>query len=87
MNDEERGAIDEWAQKLTAALGLTGLQLDIDGVLDLAGTAARSVVRPAAPLTTFIVGYAAGRAAATGTVPEQAIREATATAVTLCDAG
>jgi pyrrolidone-carboxylate peptidase len=45
-------------------------------VLDLAGDAARSVVRPAAPVTTFLVGYAAGR---NGGGPE-AVAEAVAAA-------
>jgi hypothetical protein len=82
MNDEERAALEEWAGRLRSALGLNDLELDIDGVLDLAGVAARSVVRPAAPLTTFLVGYAAGRAAAGGTDPARAVREATSVAET-----
>jgi len=35
-------------------------------VLALAGVAAHSVVRPAAPLTTFIAGFAAGLASGSG---------------------
>ena len=48
-----------WTQSLGTALGLD-LEVDIDSVLDLARDAAHSVERPAAPLTTFLVGYAAG---------------------------
>lgn len=80
MNNEERQAIDAWVEKLTAELDLVGLPLSVDGILNLAGTAARVIVRPAAPLTTFIVGYAAGLAAATGTEPERALREGIAAA-------
>jgi uncharacterized protein DUF6457 len=55
-------ALDDWVAKLAAELGVTDLDIDIDQVLDLAGAAARAVVRPAAPLTTFVAGLAAGLA-------------------------
>jgi len=58
MTDE---TLTRWWQALTAELGIDP-QADPEALLDLAGTAAHSVVRPAAPLTTFLVGYAAGRA-------------------------
>lgn len=58
--------LDPWCRQLVEALELDGLEVDIDEVLTLAGEAAHTVVRPAAPLTTFIVGFAAGSAAATG---------------------
>ncbi len=83
MNDDERSQIDNWMEKLAGALDLIGLPLEIDDILNLAGTAARTVVRPAAPLTTFIVGYAAGHAAATGVDPHQAMKVAIATAESL----
>lgn len=83
MNDEERGLIDAWVEKLTAKLKLECTPFDIDEILGLAGVAARAVVRPAAPLTTFIVGYAAGRAAAAGADPEQAMRQNVAAALAL----
>ena len=50
-----------WWDALAAELGIAP-DADPEALLDLAGTAAHSVVRPAAPLTTFLVGYAAGRA-------------------------
>ncbi|MET1132041.1 MAG: DUF6457 domain-containing protein [Aeromicrobium sp.] len=50
-----------WWQALTTELGIAP-DADPEALLDLAGTAAHSVVRPAAPLTTFLVGYAAGLA-------------------------
>lgn len=80
MNDDQRTLLEDWSAKVSVALQHPELELDIDGILDLAGTAARVVVRPAAPLTTFIAGYAAGYAAATGTAPAQAMREAVAAA-------
>ncbi|HEY3199808.1 MAG TPA: DUF6457 domain-containing protein, partial [Actinomycetes bacterium] len=36
------------------------LSLDVMDLLELARVAAHEVARPAAPLTTFLVGYAAG---------------------------
>ena len=50
-----------WWRQLAAELGIDP-QADPEALLDLAGTAAHAIVRPAAPLTTFLVGYAAGRA-------------------------
>ncbi len=59
-----RVALSEWCDRLTETLGLDAVAVDIDAVLALAGTAAHAVLRPAAPLTTYLVGYAAGIAAA-----------------------
>ena len=49
-----------WVAELCAALDIDAAALDRDLVLDLARDAAHNVARPAAPLTTFLVGYAAG---------------------------
>ncbi|ROP43593.1 MULTISPECIES: DUF6457 domain-containing protein [unclassified Rathayibacter] len=49
-----------WWDELTAALGLADVPVERDALLSLAGDAAHGVVRPAAPLTTFLAGYAAG---------------------------
>lgn len=65
MTDQKQ-ILEPWCRQLIEALELQGLEVDIDEVLGLAGEAAHAVVRPAAPLTTFIVGYAAGCASATG---------------------
>lgn len=54
--------LDNWVVQVAAELGITDLDVDIDQVLDLAGAAAHAVVRPAAPLTTFVAGLAAGLA-------------------------
>jgi hypothetical protein len=51
--------LTSWAEQLCDALGID-LDVEIDPILDLARDAAHNVDRPAAPLTTFIVGYAAG---------------------------
>lgn len=76
--------LEPWCRRLTEALELNGLDVDIDEVLALAGEAAHTVVRPAAPLTTFIVGFAAGCASATGQATDTvAIRSAVEVARTL----
>jgi Domain of unknown function (DUF6457) len=60
--------LDDWLARVGDTLGLEhdfGADLDRDGVrdlvLDLARDVAHGVARPAAPLTTFLVGLAAGR--------------------------
>jgi hypothetical protein len=50
--------LQEWTHALAAELGVD-VDVDIDLVLELARDAAHGVSRPAAPLTTFLVGYAA----------------------------
>lgn len=50
-----------WATELAAELGIEQA-LDVDTVLKLAADAAHGVMRPAAPLTTFLVGVAIGQA-------------------------
>jgi hypothetical protein len=55
----------EWAQHVCAELELPEeiVKADVDRILDLAKDAAHSVARPAAPLTTYLVGIAVGRGA------------------------
>jgi hypothetical protein len=51
----------EWTDELSAALSLDG-DVDIDLLLDVARESAHAIERPAAPVTTFLLGLAAGRA-------------------------
>jgi len=81
---ETETLLAQWAKTVTEALEVSGLAVDVAAVLDLAADAAHAVIRPAAPLTTFIVGYAAGLAAAGGISPESAVREAMEVARRLC---
>jgi hypothetical protein len=53
--------LQEWTDALAERLGVD-LDVDLKLVLDLARDAAHNVERPAAPVTTFLVGYAAARA-------------------------
>lgn len=74
--------LDEW---ITAVKDELGIDLDVDtGVLlDLARDAAHGVARPAAPLTTFLVGYAAAKAGADG--GPEAVAEAARKAAALAE--
>ncbi|MEV0775125.1 DUF6457 domain-containing protein [Streptomyces sp. NPDC050433] len=84
---EHGNVLDEWITAVKDELGYE-LDVDITLLLDLARDAAHGVARPAAPLTTFLVGYAAGRAAAGGGGPEavaEAARKATALALRWAD--
>ncbi|WP_255316773.1 DUF6457 domain-containing protein [Nesterenkonia sp. Act20] len=69
MTEEEghaRESIELWIRELTHHLEIDGVQIDVDAILALAGQAAHTVVRPAAPVTTYLIGYVAGLAEATG---------------------
>ncbi|GAA5005374.1 hypothetical protein GCM10025734_44420 [Kitasatospora paranensis] len=52
--------LDDWIAEVSTELGIE-LDVDVPGLLDLARVVAHGVARPAAPLTAFLVGYAAGR--------------------------
>jgi Domain of unknown function (DUF6457) len=55
--------LDDWMAEAAAALSRPELALTAAQqaeILDLARVAAHSVARPAAPLTTFLAGYALG---------------------------
>ncbi|MEV7604990.1 NTP transferase domain-containing protein [Paenarthrobacter sp. NPDC089322] len=68
--------LEEWCRTLLQAFELEGVEVDINEVLAVAGVAAHSVVRPAAPLTTFIAGYAAGMARGIGQANDDAAMSA-----------
>ena len=58
--------LEAWCGRLLHALELEGTPVDVSAVLKLASVAAHTVVRPAAPVTTFVAGFAAGLAAGSG---------------------
>ncbi|MFJ3962260.1 NTP transferase domain-containing protein [Streptomyces sp. NPDC090036] len=74
--------LEQWITAVKNELGID-LAVDTDALLDLARDAAHGVARPAAPLTTFLVGYAAAHAAATGADPARAVAEASRKAADL----
>jgi len=53
--------LNNWTDALCAELGLDPSDVDQKTVLDLARDAAHAVDRPAAPLTTYLLGIAVGR--------------------------
>ncbi|NEB46425.1 NTP transferase domain-containing protein, partial [Streptomyces sp. SID339] len=75
---EHGNVLDEWISAVKDELGIE-LDVDTGALLDLARDAAHGVARPAAPLTTFLVGYAAAQAAARGGAAggAEAVAEAT----------
>lgn len=69
--------IDDWVTELCEALDVPSDAVDVAALLDLARDAAHHVERPAAPITTYIVGLAAGRTdASAATVAELTARAA-----------
>ncbi|BDZ42400.1 hypothetical protein GCM10025865_16990 [Paraoerskovia sediminicola] len=68
--------LESWADAVARDLGVDPDVVDVAGILDLARDAAHQVERPAAPLTTFVAGYAAATAAARGEDPLDAVDEA-----------
>ncbi len=75
-DDAMMQAVRDWADALIAALELGDVPLDLDAVLGVAGLAARAAVRPAAPVTTYLIGYATGFAAARSEAPGEAFATA-----------
>ncbi|MFD7407474.1 NTP transferase domain-containing protein [Streptomyces sp. NPDC059866] len=76
---EHGHVLDEWISAVKDELGID-LEVDTGVLLDLARDAAHGVARPAAPLTTFLVGYAAARAGGSPEAVAEASRKAAALA-------
>ena len=54
--------LDEFVRTVCQALGVDKSVVDQDLILELTKDVAHNVTRPAAPISAFIVGLAAGRA-------------------------
>lgn len=81
---EHGHVLDEWISAVKDELGID-LDVDTGVLLDLARDAAHGVARPAAPLTTFLVGYAAARAGGGPEAVAEASRKAAALALRWAD--
>ncbi|MBO3093312.1 DUF6457 domain-containing protein [Cellulomonas dongxiuzhuiae] len=70
--------LQEWTELVAPTLGVDpGLVAATqDDVLDMVRDVAHGVVRPAAPLTAYVVGLAAGRAGGRGEDVAAAVRAA-----------
>jgi hypothetical protein len=66
---------------LSKELGVDFDDVDVQGLLDVARDAAHSVTRPAAPLATFLVGYAAAQNGGGADAVAEASRKASALAL------
>ena len=51
--------LDAWVAALAKELDVDLGDLDVQAILDVARDAAHNVMRPGAPIATFMVGYAA----------------------------
>ncbi|PBC62298.1 molybdenum cofactor guanylyltransferase [Streptomyces sp. Tue6028] len=81
---EHGHVLDEWISAVKDELGID-LDVDTGALLDLARDAAHGVARPAAPLTTFLVGYAAAQAGGGPEAVADAARKAAALALRWAD--
>ncbi|MEU6365177.1 NTP transferase domain-containing protein [Streptomyces sp. NPDC046931] len=81
---EHGHVLDEWISAVKDELGID-LDVDTGVLLDLARDAAHGVARPAAPLTTFLVGYAAAQAQGGPEAVAEAARKAAALALRWAD--
>lgn len=61
--------MDTWVEAVRAELDLDAT-VDVPAILDVAKVAAHNVERPAAPVTTYLLGIAVGR----GMDPSEAAR-------------
>lgn len=91
-SDDELQVLDQWTQRLTQALQILDLDVDQELLLDLARKSSDSVIHAAAPVTTFLVGYAAGLEAGTGSAGSKAasaasVAKAADVAFQLCEDG
>ncbi|MFF7979720.1 NTP transferase domain-containing protein [Streptomyces sp. NPDC007901] len=77
---EHGHVLDEWISAVKDELGID-LEVDTHLLLDVARDAAHGVARPAAPLTTFLVGYAAAQGKGGPEAVAEAARKAAALAL------
>jgi hypothetical protein len=73
-------ALDAWADALRELFGLEAHDVPIPLILDLARDVAVGVARPAAPLSAFVAGLAAGRSGGSPEQVQRAVAEITSLA-------
>jgi hypothetical protein len=72
--------LHDWIAAVKTELGID-LDVDVTGLLDMTREVAHGVARPAAPLTAFLVGYAAASAGGGPEAVAEANRKTAALAV------
>ena len=85
MGDEDLTVVRSWADEVADALGIARGELELEELLAVAGLSARAAVRPAAPVTTYLLGLAVGRAVAQGSDPADAFHAGVSTVRTLAE--
>ena len=65
--------LEEWVRAVCTELGIHEA-VDRDQVLDMTRDVAHAVARPAAPITAYLVGLAAGRSGDPATGTAEAVR-------------
>lgn len=89
-SNSEAEVLAQWSEQLAQALQIPDLEVDQELLLELARRSADSVIHASAPVTAFMVGYAAGQEASKGiagsavTASEATVRAADV-AFTLCE--
>jgi len=75
-------ALDDWTTAVCEALDIDRESVDVALLLNLARDVAHGVTRPAAPLSAYLAGLAAGRAGGTREDTAAAVSAITGLAVT-----
>lgn len=70
--------LQDWVSVVCQAKDIDPAVIDVAAVLDLAKDAAHGIARPAAPLTTFMAGYLAGRTGGSAPATQTALEEVAA---------
>jgi len=74
-------ALDDWLTALADRLQLDPADIPVGALLDVARDVAHNVARPAAPLSTFLIGLAAAKKGGSASDIETACAAATELAV------
>ncbi|WP_309109037.1 DUF6457 domain-containing protein [Arthrobacter sp.] len=88
--NNEAEILAQWSEQLAKALQIPDLRVDQELLLELARRSADSVIHASAPVTAFMVGYAAGQEAGKGNAgssvtPSAATTRAADIAFSLCE--
>ena len=73
MDEQQAQRLATWSTQLTDELGVSA-PINIDVILDVAKDAAHSIERPAAPVTTYLLGYAVAQGADPSSVADVVAR-------------
>ena len=66
LTEPTREALNLWIRELVHHLEVEGIDLDVESIVQISDQADETVIDPAGPVTSFLIGYVAGVAEATG---------------------